>query len=222
MYHFSGKQCYRAGAQMSVRDFPGLGEQLRRARVGKGLSLEALAVLSGVSKNHIAAAEKGGNVSVKVLNKLAPHLGLVTISLSGVSLDIRPSKALVADLLIRRAIADLKQALDEVELNATDSEERSDSGTDGQADSGGTRDQLVGMFDYIRNQPPERQHQLVSTIRETIITSLRSDESPIEEPWARDLPPSANSSSVPDTNTITDVPDTRIDSAHAKTGKTTR
>ena len=58
-----------------------LGETVRNARVNKGLTQAKLARLAGVSRRHLAALEKGANVSVLVVKKVASVLDLTDINL---------------------------------------------------------------------------------------------------------------------------------------------
>src|SRR5215212_12217489 len=93
-----------------------LGETVRNARVKKGLTQAKLARLAGVSRRHLAALEKGANVSVLVLRKVAAVLDLNEIHLDSLSLRAGdpPEKAgvnvpLLADAL-REARADASRA----------------------------------------------------------------------------------------------------------------
>lgn len=63
-----------------------LGETVRNARIRKGLTQAKLARLAGVSRRHLAALEKGANVSVAVLRKVAAVLELAEIQLGDLSL----------------------------------------------------------------------------------------------------------------------------------------
>src|SRR5437763_1075868 len=67
-----------------------LGETVRSARIKKGLTQAKLARLAGVSRRHLAALEKGANVSVLVLKKVASVLDLTHIQLGG--LDLRATE----------------------------------------------------------------------------------------------------------------------------------
>src|SRR5947209_19410014 len=58
-----------------------LGETVRSARIRKGLTQAKLARLAGVSRRHLAALEKGANVSVAVVKKVASVLDLTDINL---------------------------------------------------------------------------------------------------------------------------------------------
>jgi transcriptional regulator with XRE-family HTH domain len=58
-----------------------LGETVRSARIKKGLTQAKLARLAGVSRRHLAALEKGANVSVAVVKKVASVLDLTDINL---------------------------------------------------------------------------------------------------------------------------------------------
>ncbi|HEY6139603.1 MAG TPA: helix-turn-helix domain-containing protein [Thermoanaerobaculia bacterium] len=69
-----------------------LGQIIRAARIKKGLTQARLARLAGVSRRHLAALEKGANVSVLVLKKVAGVLELTDIELGDVTLHtIRPA-----------------------------------------------------------------------------------------------------------------------------------
>src|SRR5260221_5101520 len=65
-----------------------LGETVRSTRIRRGLTQAKLARLAGVSRRHLAALEKGANVSVHALLKVASVLDLTEIDLGGTS--IRP------------------------------------------------------------------------------------------------------------------------------------
>lgn len=60
-----------------------LGETVREARIRKGLTQARLARMAGVSRRHLAALEKGANVSILVLRKVAAVLELNEIQLGG-------------------------------------------------------------------------------------------------------------------------------------------
>lgn len=69
-----------------------LGQTIRAARIKKGLTQARLARLAGVSRRHLAALEKGANVSVLVLKKVAAVLELTDIDLGDLTLHaIRPA-----------------------------------------------------------------------------------------------------------------------------------
>ena len=63
-----------------------VGDTIREARIKKGLTQAKLARLAGVSRRHLAALEKGANVSILVLNKVATVLELHEIQVGSVSL----------------------------------------------------------------------------------------------------------------------------------------
>lgn len=94
-----------------------LGDVVREARIKKGLTQARLARLAGVSRRHLAALEKGANVSVAVLRKVAAVLDLEEIHLGDLSLRSTSTKdhskpaniALLADA-IREARADAERA----------------------------------------------------------------------------------------------------------------
>jgi transcriptional regulator with XRE-family HTH domain len=68
-----------------------LGETVRATRLERGLTQARLAKLAGVSRRHLAALEKGANVSVAVLQKVTSVLQLAEISLG--ELTIKTSKS---------------------------------------------------------------------------------------------------------------------------------
>lgn len=55
-----------------------------------GLSQQRLAHIAGVSRRHLAALEKGANVSVAVLYRIASALNLTQVSIGEVTLESRP------------------------------------------------------------------------------------------------------------------------------------
>lgn len=63
-----------------------LGETVREARIKKGLTQAKLAKLAGVSRRHLAALEKGANVSINILQRVAAVLELTQIHLGDLSL----------------------------------------------------------------------------------------------------------------------------------------
>src|SRR5215211_6059022 len=66
-----------------------LGEAIKEARIRKGLTQARLAKMAGVSRRHLAALEKGANVSVGILQRVATVLELAEIQLG--SLSLRPA-----------------------------------------------------------------------------------------------------------------------------------
>lgn len=60
-----------------------LGRQVREARRERGLTEVALARLAGISRRHLAALEKGSNVSVFFVIKIAHALQLPELHLGG-------------------------------------------------------------------------------------------------------------------------------------------
>jgi transcriptional regulator with XRE-family HTH domain len=66
-----------------------LGQTVRDARTKKRLTQDRLAKMAGVSRRHLAALEKGANVSINIVQRVASVLELTEIPLGEVSL--RPS-----------------------------------------------------------------------------------------------------------------------------------
>jgi len=92
-----------------------LGETVRNTRIKKGLTQAKLARLAGVSRRHLAALEKGANVSVLVLKKVASVLDLTEINLGPLLLhaakdpSVQVNMPLLAET-IREAHADALRA----------------------------------------------------------------------------------------------------------------
>ena len=63
-----------------------LGDSVREARLKKGFTQARLAKMAGVSRRHLAALEKGANVSVSILQRVANVLELTEIQLGDVAL----------------------------------------------------------------------------------------------------------------------------------------
>ncbi len=92
-----------------------LGDTVRTTRIRRGLTQAKLARLAGVSRRHLAALEKGANISINVLTKVALVLDLTEIDLGGISLrttanpDAGVNVPLLADTL-REARVDALRA----------------------------------------------------------------------------------------------------------------
>jgi transcriptional regulator with XRE-family HTH domain len=63
-----------------------LGQSVREARLKKGLTQARLAKMAGVSRRHLAALEKGANVSVGILQRVAAVLELKEIQIGDMQL----------------------------------------------------------------------------------------------------------------------------------------
>lgn len=90
-----------------------LGETIKEARIRKGLTQARLAKMAGVSRRHLAALEKGANVSVSILQRVATVLELAEINLGGLSLRPTDLPKVNVPLLtdaIREARADAERA----------------------------------------------------------------------------------------------------------------
>jgi transcriptional regulator with XRE-family HTH domain len=90
-----------------------LGDTIRQARLRKSLTQAHLAKLAGVSRRHLAALEKGANVSVSVLQRIAGVLELEEIQLGDLAVKASSKPPLNVPLLtdtIREARADAERA----------------------------------------------------------------------------------------------------------------
>lgn len=92
-----------------------LGETVRSTRIKRGLTQARLARLAGVSRRHLAALEKGANVSINVLQKVASVLDLAEINLGELTVQTSTASSgavnmsILADT-IREAHADAFRA----------------------------------------------------------------------------------------------------------------
>lgn len=80
-----------------------LHEELRRARERAGLSQQALADLAGIPRNQVVRAERGENITVDTLRKIAIHLPVTELTLmdtKGFRVDIiaEPERLFMAAL----------------------------------------------------------------------------------------------------------------------------
>jgi transcriptional regulator with XRE-family HTH domain len=90
-----------------------LGDIVREARTRKGLTQARLARLADVSRRHLAALEKGANVSMLVLEKVASVLELTDIQLDSFSIHRTGAQAFNLPLLadsLREARASARRA----------------------------------------------------------------------------------------------------------------
>lgn len=90
-----------------------LGETVREARIRKNLTQARLAKLAGVSRRHLAALEKGANVSINILQRVAAVLELAEIQIGDLSLRSSDDRGVNIPLLtdtIREARADAERA----------------------------------------------------------------------------------------------------------------
>jgi transcriptional regulator with XRE-family HTH domain len=90
-----------------------LGNTVREARIRKGLTQARLAKLAGVSRRHLAALEKGANVSVNILQRVAAVLELTEITIGDLSLRATDDRQVNVPLLtdtIREARAEAERA----------------------------------------------------------------------------------------------------------------
>lgn len=68
-----------------------LHEELRRAREKAGLTQQALAERAGIPRNQVVRAERGENITVDTLRKLAAHLPVTELTLldtTGFRIDV--------------------------------------------------------------------------------------------------------------------------------------
>ena len=77
-----------------------LGETVRSTRIKRGLTQARLARLADVSRRHLAALEKGANVSINVLQKVASVLDLSEINLGTLTVQTPASASSTVNLSI--------------------------------------------------------------------------------------------------------------------------
>lgn len=85
-----------------------LGETVREARIRKNLTQARLAKLAGVSRRHLAALEKGANVSVNILQRVAQVLDLTEIHLGDLSLRSNEAERNINYPLVTDAIREAR------------------------------------------------------------------------------------------------------------------
>jgi transcriptional regulator with XRE-family HTH domain len=73
------------------------GDTIRIERERQLLSQKRLATMAGVSRRHLASAERGANISIDVLRKLARALGMTQIDVGeGLAVTVPGGKTLAA------------------------------------------------------------------------------------------------------------------------------
>lgn len=102
-----------------------LHHELRRARERAGLSQQALARLAGIPRNQIARAERGENITIETLRKIAtflPVTDLTLIDTKGLRVDVipEPEKLFIGALENVMRLADALQRAIEHALDARD------------------------------------------------------------------------------------------------------
>jgi transcriptional regulator with XRE-family HTH domain len=154
-----------------------LGETVRATRVKRGFTQAHLARLADVSRRHLAALEKGANVSINVLRKVASVLDLAEIDLGELTVQTPKSASspvnitLLADT-IREAHADAFRAQSLLERAET----ILDNG-DGQKHGSG----LVAHF-------PKMPHQLLDLRRRRRLGGALADKGgPVGIPIAGEI-----------------------------------
>lgn len=85
-----------------------LGDTVRETRIKKNLTQAKLARLAGVSRRHLAALEKGANVSVHILQKVASVLDLTEIQLGTITLRTTADTPSINVHLLADAIRDAR------------------------------------------------------------------------------------------------------------------
>lgn len=128
-----------------------LARTVKKARQKKGLSQQKLAELAGLSRQYVAAVEKGANVSVEVLQRLAAVLGLRKIQLGSVELELGKTPARAENWArVRRSVRKAAELLGDVEnLFATSDESRGELGVRGDQPTPGEIDNILEASDAV-------------------------------------------------------------------------
>lgn len=100
-----------------------LHEELRRGREKAGLSQQALADRAGIPRNQVVRAERGENITVDTLRRIAAHLPVTELTLldtKGLRVDIvaEPEKLFLAALENVLRLADALRAAIELATDA--------------------------------------------------------------------------------------------------------
>jgi transcriptional regulator with XRE-family HTH domain len=82
------------GKKMPTSLPPIVGECIRNARKRRRLTQARCAKIAGVSRRHLAAMERGSNITVLVLIKIAQAVGLSDISTGALTLHFTPDERL--------------------------------------------------------------------------------------------------------------------------------
>lgn len=108
--------------------FEPLGEIIRRRRIARNLSQEALARLASVSRRHLSLLEKDeANVSLLILIRIARALELTEVAVGGLCLRAAPPElapqleAMDAVAAARRALAETTATLAAIDARLDDS-----------------------------------------------------------------------------------------------------
>jgi len=108
--------------------FEPLGEIIRRRRIARNLSQEALAKLARVSRRHLSLLEKNeANVSLLILIRIARALELTEVAVGGLCLRAAPPElaaqldAMDAVAAARRAVAETTATLAAIDARLDDS-----------------------------------------------------------------------------------------------------
>lgn len=100
-----------------------LHEELRRAREKAGLSQQALADQAGIPRNQVVRAERGENITVDTLRRIAAHLPVTELTLldtKGLRVDViaQPEKLFMAALANVMRLTDALRGAIELALEA--------------------------------------------------------------------------------------------------------
>jgi transcriptional regulator with XRE-family HTH domain len=86
-----------------------LGEKIRNLRIRRGLSQASLARHASVSRRHVSEIERGANVSVDTLMRIATTLDLSELAIGPVKLTVAPVNN-IGSSAIAAAAQDLEEA----------------------------------------------------------------------------------------------------------------
>lgn len=144
---------------------PDTGLMLREERLRQGLTVARLAIISKVSRRHIAIAEAGGNITLTILKKLMGALNLRSVTLGRFSVTVAGEFANSGVLL--DAVSHLEAAL----ADARDAAARVRTIADGRASSmnGKAAALVLDVATHVRALDPaalaEFERQIQKTLR---------------------------------------------------------
>jgi SOS-response transcriptional repressor LexA len=149
-----------------------LGNTVREARIRKNLTQARLAKLAGVSRRHLAALEKGANVSVNILQRVAQVLELTEIQIGDLSLRSSDSEHNINYPLVTDAIREARAEAGRAQAILARAEDLLGSAAEARVSSSfptmpvrRIEPQRVPSTDHIRERPDWTEMEVAGEIR---------------------------------------------------------
>ena len=149
-----------------------LGETVREARIRKNLTQARLAKLAGVSRRHLAALEKGANVSVSILQRVANVLDLTEIHLGDLSLRSSDNERNINYPLVTDAIREARAEAERAQAILARAENLLGGASEGRVQSSfpsmpvrRIEPQRVPSLDHVRESPDWTEIEIAGELR---------------------------------------------------------